>query len=145
MSVHLAAIMGAQAALVPWAMFLVTATATSAGAPGPAATAMMAPVLLGLSKKYDINSRLAALMVVHGSCAGNFSPVNPIGAIVNGTVARSGLPDQPMALFAANFIYNAVLGLVIYASFGGAELLRRRGSASVPTADVSDAAKRLNL
>ncbi len=142
---RVAAILGAEAAFVPWAMFMVTATATSAGAPGPAATAMMAPVLLGLSKKYDINSRLAGLMVVHGSCAGNFSPINPIGAIVNGTVARSGLPDQPMALFAANFIYNAVLGLVIYVSFGGAELLRRRGSTSVLAAHVSDAAKGMNL
>jgi Na+/H+ antiporter NhaD/arsenite permease-like protein len=143
--IRVAAILGAEAAFVPWAMFMVTATATSAGAPGPAATAIMAPVLLGLSKKYDINSRLAGLMVVHGSCAGNFSPINPIGAIVIGTVARSGLPDQPMALFAANFIYNAVLGLVIYVSFGGAELLRRRGSTSALPADVSDAAKGMNL
>jgi di/tricarboxylate transporter len=142
---RVAAILGAEAAFVPWAMFMVTATATSAGAPGPAATAMMAPVLLGLSKKYDINSRLAGLMVVHGSCAGNFSPINPIGAIVNGTVARSGLPDQPMALFAANFIYNAVLGLVIYFSFGGAELLRRRGATTVLTADVPGDAKGMNL
>ena len=79
---RVAAILGAEAAFVPWAMFLVPAIATSAGAPGRAATEMMAPVLLGLSKKYDINSRLAGLMVVHGSCAGNFSPINPIGAIV---------------------------------------------------------------
>jgi di/tricarboxylate transporter len=142
---RVAAILGAEAAFVPWAMFMVTATATSAGAPAPAATAMMAPVLLGLSKKYGINSRLAGLMVVHGSCAGGFSPINPIGAIVNATLARSGLPDQPMALFAANFIYNAVLGLVIYVSFGGAELLRRAGSTTVLTADVPDTAKRMSL
>ena len=127
-------------------MFLVTAIATSAGAPGPAATAMMAPVLLGISKKYGINSRLAGLMVAHGSCAGNFSPINPIGAIVNGTVARSGLPGHPIAMFAANFIYNIVLGLVIYISFGGVELLRRRrGSKVVVSADVPDASTEMNL
>ncbi len=143
---RLAAILGAKAAFVPWAMFLVTAIATSAGAPGPAATAMMAPVLLGLSKKYDINSRLAGLMVAHGSCAGNFSPINPLGAIVNGTVARSGLRGHPIAVFAANFIYNVILGLVIYVSFGGAELLRRRrDSESVLTANVPDASKQMNL
>lgn len=143
---RVAAILGAKAAFVPWAMFLVTAIATSAGAPGPAATAMMAPVWLRLAKKYDINSRLAGLMVAHGSCAGNFSPINPIGAIVNGTVARSGLPGHPIAVFAANFIYNVMLGLVIYVSFGGAELLRRRrGSKSAPTANVPDAAKEMNL
>jgi len=143
---RVAAILGAKAAFVPWAMFLVTAIATSAGAPGPAATAMMAPVLLGLSKKYDIDPRLAGLMVAHGSCAGNFSPINPLGAIVNGTVARSGLRVHPIALFGANFIYNVMLGLVIYVSFGGAELLRRRrGSKSVLTADKPDAFTEMNL
>jgi len=142
---RVAAILGAQAALVPWAMFLVTAIATSAGAPAPAATAMMAPVLFGLSKKYGINSRLTGLMVAHGSCAGSFSPINPIGAIVNGTVARSGLPGDPIALFAANFIYNIVLGILIYFSFGGVELLRRRGSTVVPSANVPDTSTELNL
>ena len=143
---RVAAILGAQAALVPWAMFLVTAMATSAGAPAPAATAMMAPVLLGLSKKYGINSRLAGLMVAHGSCAGSFSPINPIGAIVHGTVARSGFPGNPIAVFAANFIYNIVLGLVIYVSFGGVELLRRRrGSKVVLTANGPDASTEMNL
>jgi di/tricarboxylate transporter len=124
----------------------VAASATSAGAPGPAATAMMAPVLLGLSKKYGISSRLAGLMVAHGACAGSFSPINPIGAIVNGTVARSGLPGHPIAVFAANFIYNIVLGLVIYVSFGGVDLLRRRhGSKVVLTANVPDPSTEMNL
>ena len=141
-----AATLGAQAALVPWAMFLVTAIATSAGAPAPAATAMMAPVLLGLAKKYDIDSRLAGLMVAHGSCAGSFSPINPIGAIVNGTVERSGFPGHPIAVFAASFIYNIALGLVIYVSFGGVALLRRRrGSTVVLTANVPDASTDMNL
>lgn len=142
---RVAAILGAKAAFVPWVMFLVTAIATTAGAPGPAATAMMAPVLLGLSKRYDINPRLAGLMVVHGSCAGNFSPINPVGAIVNGTMARSGLPAHPIALFGANVIYNVLLGLVIYTSFGGAELLHRRhGSPSVLAATVPDVRTEMN-
>jgi di/tricarboxylate transporter len=143
---RVAAILGAKAAFVPWAMFLVTAIATTAGAPGPAATAMMAPVLFGLSKKYDINSRLAGLMVVHGACAGGFSPLNPLGAIVNGTMARSGLPSHPIAVFAANFIYNVMLGLVIYVSFGGVELLRRRrGTKTVLQANAPDASTEMNL
>jgi di/tricarboxylate transporter len=82
-------------------------------------------VFLRLSTKYDINSRLAGLMVAHGSCAGNFSPVNPLGAIVNGTVARSGLSGDPSAVFAGNFIYNVVVGVFIYVAFGGIDLVRR--------------------
>ncbi len=66
---RVAAILGGKAAFVPWAMFLVTSIATSAGAPGPAATAMMAPALLGLSKRYDIDPRLAGLMVAPSRCS----------------------------------------------------------------------------
>jgi di/tricarboxylate transporter len=114
------------AALVPWAIFLVTAIPTTAGALGPATVAMVAPILLPLARRYDISPRLAGLMVAHGSSAGNFSPVNPLGAIVNGTVQRSGFAISPVRLFVANFLYNVALGLVIYFAFGGLELWRRR-------------------
>ena len=79
-------------------------------------------------------------MVAHGSSAGNFSPVNPLGAIVNGTVELSGLPSNPMALFGANFIYNVALGIVIYVAFGGLELLRRPRARGVAAAGTPAAA-----
>lgn len=112
------------AALIPWAIFFVAAIPTTAGALGPAGVALLAPISLRLAKRYDINPRLAGLMVVHGSAAGNFSPLNVLGVIVNGTVERSGLPTNPIALFAANFAYNVVLGAVIYLVFGGMRHVR---------------------
>ena len=122
----LARLVGDRTALIPWVMFLVAAIPTTAGALGPAAVAMLAPIALPLAKKYDINLRLMGLMVLHGSCAGNFSPVNALGVIVNGTVQRNGLPTYPLALFAANFGYNIILGVTIYLLFGGLELRRRQ-------------------
>jgi len=122
----LARLVGDRTALIPWVMFFVAAIPTTAGALGPAAVAMLAPIALPLAKKYDINLRLMGLMVLHGSCAGNFSPVNALGVIVNGTVQRNGLPTYPLALFAANFAYNIILGVAIYLLFGGLELRRRQ-------------------
>lgn len=125
------------AALVPWAIFLVTAIPTTAGALGPATVAMVAPILLPLARRYGISPRLAGLMVAHGSAAGNFSPVNPLGAIVNGTVQRSGFTTSPVRLFVANFLYNVALGVVIYFAFGGLELWRRRVNGLRPPAGAA--------
>ena len=131
----LARLVGDRATMIPWVMFFVAAIPTTAGALGPAAVAMLAPIALPLAKKYDINLRLMGLMVMHGSCAGNFSPVNALAVIVNGTVQRNGLPTFPLALFAANFGYNIVLGVAIYLAFGGLELRsRKQGRTSVTVA-----------
>jgi Na+/H+ antiporter NhaD/arsenite permease-like protein len=112
-------------ALLPWIIFFVSAVPATVGALGPPAVAMLAPVCLRLAKKYNINPKLAGLMIMHGSTAANFSPVNPLGAIVNGIVQRSGFQTNPLALFAASFAYNVVLAVVIYLLFGGIELMRR--------------------
>ncbi len=129
----LARLVGDRRAVIPWFMFFVAAIPTAAGALGPAAVAMLAPIALPLAKKYDINLRLMGLMVMHGACAGNFSPVNALAVIVNGTVQRNGLPTYPLTLFAANFGYNIILGVAIYLAFGGLELRRNqdRGAVSV--------------
>ena len=136
------------AALVPWIIFFVSVIPAIAGAIGPAATAMLAPIFLRLSKKYDINLRLSGLMLAHGTAAGQFSPLNALGAIVNGTMERNGFVGSPIALFGASFLYNVALGIVIYVAFGGLELLRRtragvrqEASEGVSAWDTSAAAK----
>jgi len=131
-----AGLVGHNAALVPWVIFFVSAIPAVAGALGPPAVAMLAPIFLRLSKKYDINLLLGGLMVAHGTAAGQFSPVNALGAIVNGAVERSGLTTNPMALFGASFLYNVALAVVIYVAFGGIELSRRPRVR--PAADPAD-------
>ena len=117
-------LVGDRRALVPWIVFVSAALPTTAGALGSAGVALLAPLALRLAQRYDIDSRLIGLMVLHGAACGNFSPLNVLGAIVYQTVDRTGL-DLPVAtLFLGNIAYNVVLGVVIYVMFGGLRLAR---------------------
>ena len=55
---------GGRVALVPWAMFFVTAAVTSIGAVSPAAVAIIAPVALGFAATYRIHPVLMGMFVV---------------------------------------------------------------------------------
>jgi hypothetical protein len=61
---------------------------------------------------------MVGLMVVHGAAAGNFSPLNVLGAIVHQAVTSRGLEMSVWTLFGGNLIYNLILGLIIVAVFG---------------------------
>lgn len=47
---------------VPWVILLVSALPTMAGALGPVRVALLAPIALRLSGRYDLDRRLVALM-----------------------------------------------------------------------------------
>jgi hypothetical protein len=81
-------------------MFCVAAVLTAVGAASPAAVAIVAPIALGFAYQYSINPLLMGLLVVHGAQAGGFSPISIYGAIVNGLVARAGLPQGEITLLA---------------------------------------------
>jgi di/tricarboxylate transporter len=68
---------------------------------------------------------MIGLMVVHGAAAGNFSPLNVLGAIVTQAVTRSGLHMSASALFFGNLAYNVALAIAIFVAFGGLRLGRR--------------------
>ncbi|OUS81963.1 hypothetical protein CA951_41500 [Rhodococcus sp. NCIMB 12038] len=119
-------IVGGRAAFIPWIVFFIAAIPTTAGALGPATIALLAPLGIRLGMRYNMNPTLIGLMVIHGSAAGNFSPVNALGAIVNQTVERAGLNSAPLLLFATNFAFNVALGVAIFVIFGGLRLIRRR-------------------
>jgi di/tricarboxylate transporter len=126
-------------ALLPVMLFAVAAVPTSLGALAPASVAMLAPVALRLAHRYSVSAKLAALMVLYGSTAGNFSPLNPLGAIVNGTMRRVGLPTDPLFLYLVSFLYNVGIGALIFCLGGGLVLLRQarqdvRVGAAIPAA-----------
>lgn len=120
---------------IPWVLFFLAAIPTTAGAAGPAGVALLAPIALRMAEKHDINPRLAGLMVVNGSNAGNFSPLNVLGVIVNGTVERNGLDVNPLWLWLGNFVFTLVLGAAAFLVFGGRDLMRER--AIVKTEDTN--------
>jgi di/tricarboxylate transporter len=111
-------------ALIPWVVFVLAALPAMAGALGSAGVALLAPFSLRLAERHDIDRRMIGLMVVHGAGAGNFSPLNVLGAIVQQAMAKSGLAMSAPALFWWNLAYNAALAAVIYVLFGGLRLGR---------------------
>lgn len=117
-------------ALIPWAMFVVASLPAMAGALGSAGVAMLAPLALRLAKRYEIDRRLIGLMVIYGAGAGNFSPLNVLGAIVGQAAAREGLELSAATLFFGNLLYNTAVAAVAYVVFGGLGLGRRAAGAA---------------
>ena len=117
---------GDHPALVPWLLFGFSAIPTLLGALGPAGVAMLAPLCLRLAERYGLSRRMSALMVMHGSCLGNFSPLNGLAVIVQKAAQSNGLSLSSTVLFLGNAAYNLGLAVVIYAFFGGRQLLRER-------------------
>lgn len=130
-------LLGDRPALVPWLIFLFAAIPTMAGALGPAGVAMLAPLCMGLGERYGIDRRLSALMVIHGSSSGNFSPLNGLAVIVNRAADAAGLDVAPAQLFFGNLAANLLLGAVAYAMFGGLRLWRERHTVP-PATDADD-------
>jgi di/tricarboxylate transporter len=109
-------------AAIPWVVFAIAALPTMVGALGSAAAALLAPIALRLAERCSLDRRMIGLMVLHGSCCGNFSPLNALGVIVLQGSARLGVEVSAPALFFANIAYNVVLGLVIFFWFGGSRV-----------------------
>lgn len=114
--------------VIPWVLFLLAAIPTTAGAAGPAGVALLAPIALRMSERYRLDPRLTGLMVVNGSNAGNFSPINVLGAIVNSTSERNGLAVSASALWLGNLVFCVVLGAAVFVTFGGLALIRERNT-----------------
>jgi Na+/H+ antiporter NhaC len=100
---------GDRRALIPWVVFVVASLPAMAGALGSAGVALLAPLALRIARRYDIDRRMIGLMVVHGAAAGNFSPLNVLGAIVQQAVASNGLAFSASSLFFGNVAYNVAL------------------------------------
>jgi Na+/H+ antiporter NhaD/arsenite permease-like protein len=126
-------------ALIPWIVFVIASLPAMAGALGSAGVAMLAPLSLRLARRYDIDRRMIGLMVVHGAAAGNFSPLNVLGAIVRQAVERAGLEMSTAALFFGNLIYNIALAVIIYLVFGGRRLLSQPNVVDVAPLDTEAA------
>jgi di/tricarboxylate transporter len=121
--------------LVPWIVFVTASLPAMAGALGSAGVALLAPLALRIAERSGIDRRLMGLMVVHGAAAGNFSPLNPLGALVIQATERNNIAFSSAFMFLANVAYNVMLAAVIALVFRGA------GSVSTGEAVASERAK----
>ena len=120
-------LVGGHVAAIPWVMFLIAALLSGCGALGPAAVAILAPIALRFADQYRISPVMMGLMVIHGAQGGGFSPISVYGGIVNGIVAKAGLPSEPMALFLSSLAFNFGIAILVFVIFGGLQTLRRQG------------------
>jgi di/tricarboxylate transporter len=110
--------------LIPWVVFGLAAVPAMAGALGSSGVALLAPLAMRVAERCGIDRRMVGLMVVHGAAAGNFSPLNVLGAIVHQAVTSRGLEMSVWTLFTGNLVYNLVLGGIIVMLFRGQTRVR---------------------
>jgi di/tricarboxylate transporter len=113
-------------AAAPWIFFALSGVLMSIGA--IFAIACVAPLAIPFARRYKINQLMMGMMVVHGGMAGAFSPMSVYGVFVNGFLAKQGLPENPVALFTASFLFNTFIAVVVYLTMGGRKLLGRNVS-----------------
>jgi Na+/H+ antiporter NhaD/arsenite permease-like protein len=104
-------------------MFFVLGAALSSMGPGNIATAaLLAPLAMATAVRTGIPLFLMAIMVGNGANSGALSPFAPTGIIVNGLMARNGLPGLQWNTYLTNLAAHAVVAFVGYALFGGLKL-----------------------
>ena len=112
-------------------MFFVLGAAIASMGPGNIATAaLLAPLAMATAARTGIPLFLMAIMVGNGANSGALSPFAPTGIIVNGIMARNGLPGLEWQTYAYNFLAHAVVAFGGYLLFGGLKLF---GSGDAPS------------
>jgi di/tricarboxylate transporter len=107
-------------------MFFVLGAALSSMGPGNIATAaLLIPIAMATAARAGIPLFLMAIMVGNGSNAGALSPFAPTGIIVNGLMARHGMPGLEAQAFLYNLGAHAVMAFGGYLLFGGMRLFAR--------------------
>ena len=118
-------------------MFFVLGALLSSMGPGNIATAaLLAPLAMATAARTGIPLFLMAIMVGNGANSGALSPFAPTGIIVNGLMARNGLPGLEWQTYAYNFAAHALVAFGGYILFGGLGLFSSgRASLAQPADD----------
>lgn len=111
-----------RAAALPFLFFALACAISTAGPGAISATALMAPIALGIAVRAEMPVLLAALMVGNGANSGNLSPVGAIGMIVHALMAKAGLQGNEWNVYAANFTAHALAAMLAWVLFGGPAL-----------------------
>jgi di/tricarboxylate transporter len=116
-------------------MFFLLGSALSSMGPGNIATAaLVAPLAMATAARSGIPLFLMAIMAGNGANSGALSPFAPTGIIVNGLMAKNGLPGFEWQTYLYNFAAHAGVALAGYLLFGGLKLFAdgHDASADIP-------------
>ncbi len=111
--------------VIPLMFFVLTALLSSIGPGNIASTALMAPVGMAAAGRYGIPAFLMAIMIANGGSAGSVSPIAPTGIIVNGVIAKIGLPNAQWSLYFSNLLAHTAVAVAGYLVLGGWRLFTR--------------------
>ncbi|MFN2566387.1 MAG: SLC13 family permease, partial [Gemmatimonadaceae bacterium] len=117
------------AGLLPFLFFALGFVLSTTGPGAIASVALVAPIAMPTAMQAGVPNLLTAIMVGTGANAGNLSPISAVGAMVNGLMARIGLPGQEWKVWAASFLAHLLVAIAAYLLFGGVRLLRAGRSA----------------
>lgn len=117
---------------IPMMFFVLGAAIASMGPGNIASAALLAPIAMATAARAGIPLFLMAIMVGNGANAGSLSPFAPTGIIVNGLMARNGLPGFEMQSYVYNLLAHTFVAFVGYAMFGGLKLFRLGAEVSAP-------------
>jgi di/tricarboxylate transporter len=92
------------AGLIPLMFFFVALGLSTIGPGNIATAALLAPMAMAIGHQAGVPPFLMILMVGNGAQAGALSPFAPTGVIVNGVMARIGLPDVEWQTYANNML-----------------------------------------
>ena len=123
------------AGLLPLVFFALACLISTVGPGAIASVALVAPIAMATGARAGVPNLLSAVMVGTGANAGNLSPVSAIGAMVNGLMAKIGLPGHEWRVWLANFAAHVLVAAAAYLLFGGPRLLRS-GRSAVAEVDV---------
>jgi di/tricarboxylate transporter len=114
--------------LIPWVMFGLAILLAGIGTQATACVMIIAPIALRLAAQYKINPVMMGCLVVIGSTAGAFSPLNLFGLIVKGVMETSAIPHEPGLLFLNTVLFSSLAAVIVYVTMGGLRLLKQDSS-----------------
>lgn len=117
--------------VIPLMFFALTAMLSSIGPGNIASTALMAPVGMAAAGRYGIPAFLMAIMIANGASAGSVSPIAPTGIVVNGVIAKLGLPNAQWSIYLNNLVAHTAVAVAGYMLLGGWKLFTKATSGGV--------------
>jgi di/tricarboxylate transporter len=113
-------------------MFFVLGCALASVGPGNVSTAaLLGPMAMAVAGRAAIPAFLMIIMVGNGAQAGALSPFAPTGVIVNGIMAKIGLPGHEWFTYWTNLAAHAAVAFGGYALFGGLKLFQSSASVTI--------------
>jgi di/tricarboxylate transporter len=108
--------------MVPVMFFLLSAALASMGPGNIATAALIVPLAMATAARTRVPLFLMAIMAGNGANAGALSPFAPTGIIVNGLMARNGLPGLEWQTYTYNLLAHTAVAFAGYVVFGGLKL-----------------------